>query len=61
MERVFLQIQINDHINKFHSEQENPNLLMCIYYIFVVYSAMISASSLFKVDGLHIREIWSIC
>jgi hypothetical protein len=51
MELVFLQIQVNNHINKLYSEPENLYLLMFICYIFLVHCATISASSLFKVVG----------
>jgi hypothetical protein len=45
---LVLQIKMNDHIDKFHSEPENLIMFMLICYNFVVYSATISASSLFK-------------
>jgi len=43
---LVLQIQINDHIYKFHSETEKLIIFMLICYSFVVYSATVSASIL---------------
>jgi len=40
---LVLQIQMIDHIDKFHSEPENLNMFMLICYNFVVYSVTISA------------------
>ena len=45
---LVLQIQMNDHIDKFHSEPENMFMFMLLCYNFVVYSAAISVSSLFN-------------
>jgi hypothetical protein len=58
---LVLQIQMNDYIDKFHLGPENMVMFMLICYNFVVYSAPISVFSLFKIDGLHIKEIRSIC